>query len=52
VYDVGVNWLIKGHNAKLSLDLQLRPTYTPQGADLIRNSGMRQQLALQYQVFF
>jgi hypothetical protein len=52
VYDVGVNWLIKGHNAKLSLDLQLRPTYTPQGNDLIRNSGMKQQLTLQYQVFF
>jgi hypothetical protein len=52
VYDVGVNWLIKGHNAKLSLDWQLRPTYTPQGTDLIRNSSMKQQLALQYQVFF
>jgi hypothetical protein len=52
VYDVGVNWLIKGHNAKLSLDLQWRPTFTPQGADLIRDGGMKQQLALQYQVFF
>jgi hypothetical protein len=52
VYDVGVNWLIKGHNAKLSLDWQLRPTYTPQDTDLIRNSSMKQQLALQYQVFF
>jgi hypothetical protein len=52
VFDAGINWLIKGHNAKLSLDWQLRPTYTPQGNDLIRNNGMKQQLALQYQVFF
>jgi hypothetical protein len=52
VYDIGVNWLIKGHNAKLSLDLQLRPTYTPQGSDLIRSNGMKQQVALQYQVSF
>ena len=52
VFDIGLNWLIKGHNAKLTLDWQLRPTYTPQGADLIRDSGMKQQLVLQYQVFF
>jgi hypothetical protein len=52
VYDVGLNWLIKGHNAKLSLDWQLRPTYVLQGTDLIRESGMKQQVALQYQIFF
>lgn len=52
VFDVGINWLFKGHNAKLSLDWQLRPTYTPLGTDLIRDSNMKQQLALQYQVFF
>lgn len=27
VYDIGVNWLIKGHKAKVSLDYQNRPVY-------------------------
>ncbi|HEY5824421.1 MAG TPA: hypothetical protein VIT44_08655 [Cyclobacteriaceae bacterium] len=52
VYDVGVNWLIKGHTSKISLDYQLRPTYSPQGTDLIRDSGMKSQVVLQYQIFF
>jgi len=52
VYDVGVNWLIKGHTAKISLDYQLRPTYTVSGPDLIRDNGMKTQVVLQYQIFF
>ncbi|MBI1769841.1 MAG: hypothetical protein HYR67_15860 [Bacteroidetes bacterium] len=52
VYDVGVNWLIKGHNAKLTLDYQLRPTYSPVGPDLIQDSGTKGQLIMQYQFFF
>lgn len=52
VADAGVNWLIKGHNSKISLDYQLRPTFTPQGADLIRDDGLKGQAVIQYQVFF
>ena len=52
VYDVGVNWLIKGHNSKISLDYQSRPTYTPQGTDLIRDGGRQSQVVVQYQILF
>lgn len=52
VYDFGVNWLIKGHASKISLDYQLRPTYAVQGTDLVRASGMRSQVVMQYQIFF
>jgi len=52
VYDVGVNWLIKGHNSKITLDYQSRPTYSPSGADLVRDSGRKSQVVLQYQILF
>ncbi len=52
LFDVGVNWLIKGHNSKISLDYQLRPTYTPVEIDLIRDSGMKTQIVVQYQILF
>ncbi|MFZ6001785.1 MAG: hypothetical protein ACOYW3_14840 [Bacteroidota bacterium] len=52
VADVGVNWLIKGHNSKLSLDYQVRPTYSQVGTDLIKDSGTKGQLVMQYQVMF
>ncbi len=51
VFDVGVNWFIKGQTSKITLDYQDRPTYTPQGTDLISN-GRKGQLLLQYQYFF
>ena len=52
VYDVGVNWLIKGHNSKISLDYQARPTYTPNGMELTKDSGMKSQVVMQYQILF
>ena len=51
VYDVGVNWLIKGHNSKITLDYQSRPVYELQGTDLIR-ADRKGQVVLQYQIFF
>jgi hypothetical protein len=51
VYDVGLNWFIKGHTSKLTLDYQSRPVYSLQGTDLIR-SDRKGQLTLQYQIFF
>ncbi len=51
VYNVGVNWLIKGHTSKISLDYQSRPYYEQQGSDFIRG-GRRSQAVIQYQIFF
>ncbi len=51
VVDVGVNWLMKGHNSKLTLDYQMRPVYEQQGIELIKTST-RGQAVLQYQIFF
>jgi hypothetical protein len=48
VIDVGVNWLIKGHNSKLTLDYQNRPTY----GTTYNKTGNKSQVVLQYQVFF
>jgi hypothetical protein len=51
VYNVGVNWLIKGHSSKLSLDYQNRPVYERREDDLVKAST-RGQVVLQYQVSF
>lgn len=51
VWDVGVNWLIKGHQSKISLDYQNRPVYANQAGELVKTST-RGQLVMQYQVFF
>ena len=51
IVDVGINWFMKGHTSKITLDYQDRPTYTAQGSELI--SGERKgQWLLQYQYFF
>jgi hypothetical protein len=51
VFDVGVNWFLKGHSSKFTLDYQSRPYYEQQGSSLIRD-GRRSQVVLQYQIFF
>ncbi len=51
VIDIGVNWLIKGHTSKLTLDYQNRPVYEAQGSDIVKSSN-RGQIVLQYQVSF
>jgi hypothetical protein len=51
VIDVGVNWLIKGHNGKLILDYQQRPVYASQAGELVKTDN-KGQVVLQYQVFF
>ncbi len=51
VIDLGVNWLLKGHSSKFTLDFQTRPWYEQAGTDLIR-SGRKSQVVLQYQIFF
>ncbi len=49
VYSIGVNWLIKGHTSKFSLDYQSRPVYENQGGNLIKTER-KGQLVLQYQI--
>jgi len=51
VYNIGLNWLLKGHSSKLSLDYQSRPVYEQQGVDWIR-TGHKGQIVLQYQIYF
>jgi len=51
VIDVGVNWLIKGHTSKLTLDYQNRPVYEADGQELVKSSN-KGQVVLQYQVSF
>lgn len=51
VFDMGVNWLMKGHSSKLTLDYQLRPVYETQGSDLVKITN-NSQVVLQYQIAF
>jgi len=48
VYSSGVNWFIKGHTSKITLDYQNRPTYN---ADFT-SADRKGQVVLQYQIFF
>ncbi len=52
VFDAGLNWFIKGHNSKLSLDYQSRPTFYTEGVNKDIKEGPRKgSLVLQYQIF-
>ncbi|CCH57260.1 hypothetical protein BN8_06667 [Fibrisoma limi BUZ 3] len=50
VFNVGLNYLINGHNGKLTLDYQNRPIYEAAGTQLAP-TGRRGQFVVQYQVF-
>jgi hypothetical protein len=47
VFDFGLNYLMSGHNSKLTVDYQNRPTYSP----ALDCTGRRGSVTLQYQVF-
>ena len=51
VIDIGVNWLIKAHTSKITLDYQNRPVFEAQGQDLLKVST-KGQFVQQYQVSF
>ena len=51
VFDVGINWLIKGHTSKISVDYQNRPVYELQAGDMVK-TGNKGQIVLQYQINF
>lgn len=50
VFDAGVNWFIRGHTSKLTLDYQNRPYYIQEGDELV-SKGQKNQVVLQYQIF-
>ena len=55
LFDLGVNYLIKGHNSKLSFDYQSRPVYNISTSDyqIHAVSGQRRgMMVLQYQISF
>lgn len=49
--NAGVNWLIKGHKTKISLDWQNRPTYKVV-ANKVTNDQRKNCVVLQYQISF
>src|SRR5690606_17987444 len=52
VYDAGVNWLISGHQSKISLNGQLRPVFSVQPNGEIARTANAASVWLQYQVAF
>ncbi len=51
LFDLGLNWFIKDHQAKLSLDLQNRPTYFLNSNNEVKSGARKTCLILQYQIF-
>lgn len=51
IFDLGLNWLIKGHNSKLSLDYQNRPTYQLNSNGEVSTDSRKNCVILQYQIF-
>jgi hypothetical protein len=49
--NAGINWLVKGHKTKISLDWQNRPTYKIV-ANKVTNDQRKNCLILQYQISF
>jgi hypothetical protein len=50
MYEAGVNWLIDGNRAKISLNLQNRPVFTANGAGDFRSTDRKNMLVMQMQV--
>jgi hypothetical protein len=51
LFDIGLNWLVKAHNAKLSLDYQNRPTFYKDTSGNAQAGARKNCVILQYQVF-
>jgi hypothetical protein len=50
VFDAGFNWMIKGHNAKISVDYQNRPTFSKDTNGNIQSGNRKSCVIVQYQV--
>jgi hypothetical protein len=51
LFDTGVNWLIKQHQSKISVDFQNRPTYYKDTNGKIIQGARKNCIILQYQIF-
>jgi len=51
VFNTGLNWLISGHNSKITIDYQNRPVFSP-SVDKPVATSRASTVTLQYQVFF
>jgi hypothetical protein len=49
VWDIGLNWFIKGHTSKFSLDYQNRTVYENLAGGIVK-TGNKGQVVLQYQI--
>jgi hypothetical protein len=53
MYDIGINWLLLGHNSKFTFNYQNRPYFSQATAvDAIKETSRKGMLVLQYQVSF
>jgi hypothetical protein len=50
MWDLGLNWLIKGHNSKLSIDYQNRPTYYIDANKDAQLGNRKSCFIIQYQI--
>ena len=50
VWNVGINWLINAHRAKLSLNYENRPTYSLNSQNQALSTGTKGSWILQYQI--
>ncbi|PTR05865.1 hypothetical protein C8R32_11536 [Nitrosospira sp. Nsp5] len=52
VFNVGINWLIKGHTSKITFDYQNRPIFNTTSSGEILRTSSKGQFVLQYQIAF
>ncbi|PWJ59629.1 hypothetical protein CLV98_102463 [Dyadobacter jejuensis] len=51
VFNVGINWLVKGHGSKFSLNYESRPTYVnDRDPNYLKRNGRKGSWVLQYQI--
>jgi len=51
VTNLGINWFINGHKAKVSVDWQNRPVYSEDASGIVGSAGRRNCIVMQYQIF-
>ena len=52
VFDTGLNWLVKGHNSKISINYQNRPTYYLNNINDVIPGKRKSAVTFQYQISF
>jgi hypothetical protein len=52
VFNVGIHWLIKGHNSKITFDYQNTPVFNTNASGNIVKTSSGDQFVLQYQIAF